>query len=165
MCYLAMREEYANMNISEEGLNLIKHFEGCPVNGAGDPVAYLCPANVWTIGYGHTHKVKQHDRWTMDHAEFILKEEIEDEYEKHIKELVKVRLSQNQFDALVAWVFNLGYGNLKESTMLKVLNEGKYQEVPAQIKRWNKAGGQVLAGLVKRRDAEALMFEGKDWSA
>tara|TARA_R110001606_G_scaffold109237_1_gene234855 strand:+ start:152 stop:628 length:477 start_codon:yes stop_codon:yes gene_type:complete len=156
------------MHISEEGLSLIKHFEGCPVNGAGDPVAYLCPAGVWTIGYGHTKRVKEHDRWSMDHAEYILKEEIENDYEKHIKELVKVKLEQHQFDALVAWVFNLGYGNLKDSTLLKFLNAGDYHNVPAQIKRWNKAtvDGEkiVLDGLVRRREAEALLFEGKEWS-
>jgi len=156
------------MHISEEGLALIKHFEGCPVNGAGDPVAYLCPAGVWTIGYGHTKRVKEHNRWSMDHAEYILKEEIENDYEKHIKELVKVKLEQHQFDALVAWVFNLGYGNLKDSTLLKFLNAGDYHNVPAQIKRWNKAtvDGEkiVLDGLVRRREAEALLFEGKEWS-
>mgnify|MGYP003650758476 FL=1 len=156
------------MHISKEGLSLIKHFEGCPVNGAGDPVAYLCPAGVWTIGYGHTKRVKEHDRWSMDHAEYILKEEIENDYEKHIKELVKVKLEQHQFDALVAWVFNLGYGNLKDSTLLKFLNAGDYHNVPAQIKRWNKAtvDGEkiVLDGLVRRREAEALLFEGKEWS-
>ena len=68
------------------------------------------------------------------------------------------------FDALVAWVFNLGPTNLSSSSLLRVLNEKKYEEVPEQIKRWNKANGQVLAGLVKRREAEALMFEGKEWS-
>ena len=153
-----------DMHISDEGLALIKHFEGCPVNGAGDPIAYLCPAGVWTIGYGHTHRVKEHDRWTMSHADYILREELEDEYEVNIKDYVKVPLEQYQFDALVAWVFNLGVGNLRDSTLLKVLNEGKYQEVPEQIKRWNKANGTVLSGLVKRRDAEALMFSGKNWN-
>ena len=65
---------------------------------------------------------------------------------------------QNQFDALVSWTYNLGPTNLKQSTMLKVLNESNYDEVPEQIKRWNKASGQVLAGLVKRRAAEAELF-------
>jgi lysozyme len=153
-----------NMHISNKGLELIKHFEGCPVNGAGDPVAYLCPAGVWTIGYGHIKNVKEHDRWTMSHAEYILREELEDEYEGYINDLVKVPLEQCMFDALVAWVFNLGPTNLSSSSLLRVLNEKKYEEVPEQIKRWNKANGQVLAGLVKRREAEALMFEGKEWS-
>ena len=74
-----------------------------------------------------------------------------------------VALSQNQFDALVSWVYNLGPANLKASTMLKVLNSGDFEGVPAQIKRWNKAGGNVLEGLVRRREAEALLFQGKEW--
>jgi len=151
------------MHISDEGLALIKHFEGCPVNGAGDPVAYLCPAGVWTIGYGHIKNVKEHDRWSMSHADYILREELEDEYEIYIKDLVKVPLEQNQFDALVAFVFNLGPTNLSSSTLLKFLNAGDYHAIPNQIKRWDKANGKVLSGLVKRRDAEALMFEGRDW--
>jgi len=77
--------------------------------------------------------------------------------------MINVPLDQNQFDALCSWVFNLGPTNLQSSTLLKVLNEGKYDEVPDQIVRWNKAGGQVLAGLVKRRQAEADLFEGKSW--
>jgi len=65
---------------------------------------------------------------------------------------------------LVSWTFNLGGANLNASTMLKVLNKGEYEEVPAQIKRWNKAGGKVLQGLIRRREAEALLFAGLDWS-
>ena len=77
--------------------------------------------------------------------------------------MVKVELSQFQYDALVAWVYNLGPTNLKSSTLLKVLNEEKYNDVPAQIKRWNKAGGNVLDGLIRRREAEALLFQDKEW--
>ena len=69
----------------------------------------------------------------------------------------------HQFDALVAWVYNLGPTNLSKSTLLKVLNKAIYEEVPFEIKRWNKAGGQVLNGLVRRREAEALLFQGKAW--
>tara|TARA_Y100001938_G_scaffold148370_1_gene231874 strand:+ start:598 stop:1071 length:474 start_codon:yes stop_codon:yes gene_type:complete len=151
-----------DMHISEEGLSLIKKFEGCPTSG-GLAIPYYCPAGVLTIGYGHTRTVKEHDKWTLDHASYILKEEIEEEYEPYIHKLVSVPLEQNQFDALVAWVFNLGPTNLQESTLLKVLNEGKYNEVPNQIRRWNKANGQVLDGLIRRREAEALMFAGEDW--
>jgi len=152
------------MHISEEGLSLIKKFEGCPTKG-GLAVPYICPAGVLTIGYGHTRTVKEHDKWTLDHASYILREEIEDEYEPYIEKLVKVPLNQNQFDALVAWIFNLGPTNFQESTLLKVLNEGKYNEVPAQMKRWNKANGEVLDGLVRRREAEAKMFAGEEWYA
>lgn len=152
------------MHISEEGLSLIKKFEGCPTEG-GLAVPYVCPAGVLTIGYGHIKNVQEHDKWTMDHASYMLKEEIEDEYEGYINQYVTVPLEQHQFDALVAWVFNLGPTNLRESTMLKLLNAGDYHSVPAQMRRWNKANGQVLEGLVRRREAEATMFAGGDWYA
>ena len=85
------------------------------------------------------------------------------EYCKYVEDAVEVPLHQNQFDALVSWTYNLGPSNLNRSTMLKVLNRGHYEEVPAQICRWNKAGGKVLEGLTRRRNAESLLFEGKEW--
>ncbi len=144
------------MKISEYGLNLIKHFEGLELE------AYQCAAGVWTIGYGHTKDVQPGDQWSESHADHMLEVEME-EYENYVNTAVTVPLSQNQFDALVSWVYNLGNGNLTSSTMLKVLNSSDYAGVPAQIKRWNKAGGKVLEGLTRRRQAEADMFEGKDW--
>ena len=78
------------------------------------------------------------------------------EYENYINNAVTVSLNQNQFDAMVSWVYNLGSGNLNSSTLLKVLNSGDYAGVPEQIMRWNKAGGKVLAGLTKT--------SGKTWN-
>ena len=144
------------MKISQYGIDLIKHFEGCELK------AYKCPAGVWTIGYGNTKGVQEGDEWSEDHADHMLLVELE-EYENYVNTSVDVPLGQNQFDALVSWTYNLGGGNLKASTMLKVLNSGDYEEVPNQIKRWNKAGGKVLEGLVRRRQAEADMFVGKEW--
>ena len=144
------------MKTSHEGLALIKKFEGLELT------AYQCSAGVWTIGYGHTKGVQPGDEWSQSHAEHMLEVELE-EYEGYINNAVKVALSQNQFDALVSWVYNLGPANLKASTMLKVLNEGKYEDVPYQMKRWNKAGGKVLDGLVRRREAEALLYQGREW--
>jgi len=77
--------------------------------------------------------------------------------------MVTVDLNQNQFNSLVSWVFNLGPSNLKSSTMLKVINNNELDEVPSQIKRWNKANGKVLEGLIRRREAEALLFQNKEW--
>ena len=77
--------------------------------------------------------------------------------------MVKVDLKQNEFDALVSWVYNLGSSNLSSSTLLQKLNTKEWDDVPNQIKRWNKAGGKVLQGLIRRREAEALLFEGKEW--
>jgi len=145
------------MNISQEGISLIKKFEGCELE------AYKCAAGVWTIGYGHTKDVKEGEVITKEEAESMLVHELQ-EYCNDVDIAVKVDLKQNEFDALVSWTYNLGPTNLNSSTMLRVLNEGKHDDVPTQIKRWNKAGGEVLKGLVRRRNAEALMFEGKDWS-
>ena len=144
------------MNTSAEGIALIKKFEGCELK------AYQCSAGVWTIGYGHTKDVEEGDTISKDQAEEMLVEELH-EYENYVNEYVNVALSQTQFDALVSWVYNLGPANLKASTMLKVLNDGKYEEVPYQMKRWNKAGGKVLDGLVRRREAEALLYQGREW--
>jgi lysozyme len=139
------------MNISNTGIDLIKHFEGCETE------AYLCPAGVPTIGYGHIKGVQMGDSITEAQAHEMLVEEL-DEYESYINDLVTVSLNQNQFDAMVSWVYNLGGGNLRASTLLKVLNLGNYSEVPEQIMRWNKAGGRVLEGLTRRRQAEADLF-------
>ena len=145
------------MKISEEGKALIKKFEGCKLE------AYKCPAGVWSIGFGFTKDVKEGDTWSQDHAEHMLDVELE-EYEDYINDLVDVPLEQHQFDALVAWVYNLGAGNLISSTLLIKLNAKEYADIPHEIQRWNKAAGEVLEGLVRRRKAEALLFEGKDWS-
>ena len=139
------------MNTSQNGIDLIKHFEGCELK------AYKCPAGVWTIGYGHIKGVQEGDVITEQQADEMLVEELH-EYENYVNTLVNVPLNQNQYDALVSWVYNLGGGNLKSSTLLKVLNSGDYAGVPAQIMRWNKAGGKVLEGLTRRRQDEAELF-------
>ena len=94
---------------------------------------------------------------TQGQAEQMLLTELE-EYEGYIKNMVAVPLTQNQFDALVVWVYNLGPTNFKNSTLLKELNSGNYTAAGNEILRWNKAGGEVLTGLVRRREAEAQLF-------
>ena len=100
--------------------------------------------------------------YTPDVANKLLEEDIA-KFEKYVNVNVAVELNQNQFDALVAWTFNLGVGNLRSSTMLKKLNESDYDSVPSEMRRWNKAGGKTLDGLIRRRKAEGLLFEGKEW--
>ena len=139
------------MKTSDVGVEMIKEFEG------KKQVAYQDPAGVWTIGYGHTKGVEKGQLCIEKTCDKFLREDLE-EVEEYIDRLVKVELNQNQFDALVAWTFNLGPGNLKESTMLRKLNYGDYESVPEEMRRWNKAGGEVLNGLVRRRDAEANLF-------
>ncbi len=140
------------MNTSAEGISLIKKFEGCELT------AYQCSAGVWTIGYGHTKGIEEGMEISQEEAEQMLVDELH-EYENYINKYVTAPLSQNQFDAMVSWVYNLGPANLKASTLLKVLNAEDYEGVPAQIKRWNKAGGEILDGLIRRREAEARLFK------
>jgi lysozyme len=148
--------------VSEDGLNLVKKFEGLhKVTKEGDVRAYRCPAGKWTIGYGHTRGVKSGMRVSVPKCTEMLIADLH-EAGNVVRRYVNVPLSQNQYDALVSFVFNLGEGNFKSSTLLKRLNQGKYDEVPAQIIRWNKArvDGVLteLRGLTRRRTAEAAMF-------
>lgn len=138
-------------HINDAGLALVKRFEGLKLK------AYRCPAGVWTIGYGHTRGVKAGDVCTREQAEAWLRADLE-EAERDVLRLVKSPLSDNQFSALVSWTFNLGGGSLARSALLRRLNLGYYDAVPGEMKRWNKAGGHVLPGLVLRRDAEAKLW-------
>lgn len=148
------------MRTGVEGLNLIKSFEGLELT------AYYCPAGVLTIGYGHTDaagppKVMLGMQITELEANRILREDLK-KYEQAVDKSVRVPLSQNQFDALVSFTFNCGIGALQKSTLLKKLNRGEYDSVPAELMKWNKAGGRELAGLTRRRRAEAKMWRGID---
>ena len=149
--YIYIMRNDNDMKTSEVGVELIKEFEGCK------QVAYQDSVGVWTIGYGHTKDVYEGQLAIKKTIERWLQEDLE-EFESYVSKLVKVELNQNQFDALVAWTYNLGPTNLKESTMLRKLNYGDYESVPDEMRRWNKAGGEVLNGLVRRRDAEANLF-------
>ncbi len=153
---LTQATKESNMNISQEGIALIKKFEGCELE------AYKCAAGVWTIGYGSTKGVKEGDTIKQEDADKLLTEEMS-EYESYINDMVEADLKQNEFDALVSWVYNLGPSNLSSSTLLQRLNNKDWDDIPNQIKRWNKAGGVVKQGLIRRREAEALLFEGKEW--
>ncbi len=144
-------DEDEDMETSKNGIELIKEFEGRRL------VAYQDSVGIWTIGYGHTKDVWEDRLIIKSTADRLLAEDLA-EFEKYVDNLVEVPLTQNQFDALVAWTFNLGPTNLSESTLLKKLNAGDYDSVPSEMKRWNKAGGEVLEGLIRRREAEAALF-------
>lgn len=139
------------MNISQTGLDAIKAYEGCRLT------AYFDSVGVPTIGVGHTLGVKMSDRITQDQADEFLRADMEDA-ESAVNRYVTVPLNQGQFDALCSFVFNLGAGAFKGSTLLKLLNARKYDEAADQILVWNRAGGRVLPGLVKRRTSERMMF-------
>lgn len=139
------------MKISQKGIDLIKRFEGCRLE------AYKCPAGVWTIGYGHTNGVKEGMKITQQEAEKLLKQDLV-VYENIVLESVTTALNQPIFDALVSFTYNLGGGNLKSSTLLKLLNDRDYYGASKEFEKWNKASGKVLVGLVKRREAERNLF-------
>ena len=149
--------------VSQNGINLVKKFEGLhKVTEEGDVRAYRCPAGRWTIGYGHCKGVKSGMRVSKEECVKLLTEDLNDAG-AIVKRYVNVPLSQQQFDALVSFVFNIGGGaNFQNSTLLKKLNQGLYDEVPEQIMRWNKArvDGNLkpLRGLTRRRTAEAALF-------
>lgn len=131
---------------------IIKQSEGLRLE------AYLCPAGVLTIGYGHTGSdVKEGSRVSREEAENLLTRDLE-RFEKDILKMVKVELTQNQFDALVSFTYNVGSGALKGSTLLKKLNAGSYMEAADEFLKWTKAGGKELPGLVKRRRTERALF-------
>lgn len=145
------------MRLSERGAALIKSFEGCPLR------AYVCPAGVLTIGWGHTNDGRGRpfaagDVWTQAECDRAFLEDMV-AYEDVVKDAVKVRLTQAEFDALVSFAYNCGPGNLRASTLLKKLNAGDYAGAALEFPRWNRGGGQVLQGLVRRRAAEARLFQ------
>ena len=144
------------MQTSETGIALIKQFEGCKLT------AYQDSVGVWTIGYGWTQPVdgkpiRAGMTIKQETAERLLKTGLVS-YESDVSRLVKVGLTQGQFDALVSFTYNLGARSLSTSTLLRKLNAGDYAGAADEFLRWNKAGGKVLNGLTRRREAERALF-------
>ncbi|EMX6369198.1 lysozyme [Enterobacter hormaechei] len=144
------------MQTSEKGIALIKQFEGCKLT------AYQDSVGVWTIGYGWTQPVdgkpiRSGMTIKQETAERLLKTGLVS-YESDLSRLVKVGLTQGQFDALVSFTYNLGARSLSTSTLLRKLNAGDYTGAADEFLRWNKAGGKVLNGLTRRREAERALF-------
>lgn len=138
-------------HINEKALALLRQHEGLRLN------AYLCPGGVLTIGYGHTEGVRPGMKITAAQAEDLLRHDVTGT-EKHVTRLVRVALNENQFGALVCFVFNIGAGAFARSTLLNLLNRGWYAQVPAQLLRWCRAGGQESEGLRRRRHDEAALW-------
>ncbi|MGG7716481.1 lysozyme [Klebsiella aerogenes] len=144
------------MQTSEKGIALVKQFEGCKLT------AYQDSVGVWTIGYGWTQPVdgkpiRAGMTIKQETAERLLKTGLVS-YESDASRLVKVSLTQGQFDALVSFTYNLGARSLSTSTLLRKLNAGDYAGAADEFLRWNKAGGKVLNGLTRRREAERALF-------
>lgn len=146
------------MKLSSEGLELICNFEGYHTAlSDGRCVAYRCPANVLTIGWGCTENVKEGMIWTRDEAAVALRRELE-KFEAGVMRLTTVPLNQNQFDGLVSLTYNIGLSAFERSTIRKRLNAGDYSGAASAFELWNKGGGRVLRGLVNRRAREATLF-------
>lgn len=140
------------MNISQNGLNLIKEFESFSAT------PYHCPAGKLTIGYGHVIKDdEKFSQITEEQANNILKSDCSQAV-ICINSRIKPELTQNQFDALVSFVFNVGCGNFNTSTLLRLLNSKNYQGAAEQFTRWIYANGVALPGLIKRRAKEQELF-------
>lgn len=136
-----------------KGLALTEQFEGCRLT------AYQDQVGVWTIGYGHTGpEVCAGMTITAEEAEALLEKDIRSAAEC-VNNLVSVRLTQEEFDALVDFVFNLGAGAFQRSTLLRQLNAGNFAAAAAQFAIWDRAGGEVVAGLLRRRQAETALFQ------
>jgi len=120
--------------------------------------AYLCPANVWTIGWGHTKNVKEGDVCTLEQAETYLTEDMQSAVDT-VNQNVTSSLKGNQREALISFVFNVGAGNFLNSTMLRMINAGDMINAANQFSRWNKAKGKVLPGLTLRRKEEYDLFK------
>lgn len=139
------------MKISQNGIDLIKQFEGCKLT------AYQDIAGVWTIGYGHTQGVYPNQTITQQQADQCLVDDL-GPAQGAVNELVTAGLNQNQFDALCSFVFNIGRSAFKTSTLLRMLNNGDYESACSQFARWDHANGEVVSGLQIRRAAEAKLF-------
>lgn len=153
------------MKVSKELIEFIGLWEGF------DLKPYLCTGNVWTVGYGTTQingrPVTPQTRITKEEAIQLKMKDLE-KFERAVNRLITVPLNQHQFDALVSFTYNIGEGieatkdqkgsGLAASTLRRLLNQGDYASVPAQLLRWNRSGGQVTRGLTRRREAEAKVF-------
>ena len=141
----------STQNISQVGIDLIKKWEGFRSK------AYLCPANVWTIGYGHTKNAYKGQCISKAEAEQLLKKDLE-YFERNVAKLVTVELTQGQYDALVSFTYNVGVGALAKSTLLGLVNQGKFGAAADEFGRWVYANKKKLPGLVKRREEERKLF-------
>lgn len=162
------------MKINAAGLKMIKDYEGLRLSSYPDPASPQAKAlrdknykgvdpktlsgDPWTIGYGSTGKdIGPNMTWTLEQAEARLRQHVT-EFELGVERLIKVPVNENQFSALVCFAYNIGVGALGKSTLMKLLNAGDYKGAGDQLLVWNKAGGAVMPGLTKRREAERALF-------
>lgn len=153
-----------HLSAGPEAYALSRAFEKCLTpDSRGMFKPYICPAGVLTLGWGHTNaqgrKFDASTRWTQSQCDIAHEEDMR-ESEDAVRRLVKVQLNQHQFDALTCFVHNVGETNFARSTLLRKLNRGDFDGAAAEFHKWNRGGGRVLNGLVRRRASEALLFQG-----
>jgi lysozyme len=142
---------------SEQGINLIKQFEGCHLKPYQDPIG------LWTVAWGHligdgkTLPIEWFRELTQDEADELLKKDLV-RFERGVERLCPLNLTQPRFDALISFAFNLGLGNLQISTLRKKHNRNDVLGAANEFVKWNKAGGKVLRGLTRRRQAEQTLY-------
>lgn len=143
---------------NDSGVELVKTFEGYSAR------PYMCPARVWTIGYGATKGLDnrpvtpEHPHITRDQGTTLLRRDLGDS-ERAVARLSPVAINDNQYATLVSFVFNCGAGAYQRSTLRQVVNRGDHADVPAELMKWVRGGGQVLPGLVRRRRAEGALYQ------
>lgn len=182
-----MKEGDKVRTITKEGMDLIKSFESCVLKAYADPASALAQqlrkaedkrvknwktlsGDPWTVGWGSTGldhfnldpqgkptKIGPDTQWTQAQADQRKASDLE-KFCKQVDDLVTANINDNQFSALVSFAYNCGVGNLSGSTLLKRVNEGKFKEAADEFLKWNKAKGQVMAGLTRRRAAERELF-------
>lgn len=142
------------MKISDKGLSLIKNAEGLKLK------AYKCPAGVWTIGYGHTKIAYEGMAITKEFADSLLRNDVQGA--ENCVNNTGLTFTQNQFDALVSFVYNIGCGAFTKSTLLNKIRENATpDQIKSEFRRWIYAGGKVLKGLADRREKEIDLFFSK----
>lgn len=147
-----LKRKTQTMQINQNGLNLIKAFEGCKLT------SYKDGGGILTIGYGHTGPdVLENQIITQEQADTFLKNNIL-EFESGVTKLVKSSINENQFSALVSFAYNLGLGALKRSHLLERVNESKFTEAANEFLKWDTDGGKIVKGLTRRRRAEVKLF-------
>ena len=146
--------EMNTKKLSEQGYALIMRHEGF------SPIPYICPAGLPTIGYGHViiaGEAFPRCGISPEIAKNLLKQDVE-RFEAAINRLVQVEITQNQFDALVSFAYNIGTKAFENSTLLKRLNGGQPEKVPKELEKWVFARGRRLTGLIRRRKEEADLY-------
>lgn len=147
------------MNVSDRAVELNADFEGFFEN------AYLCPAKVWTVGYGTTYlngrPVRPGDKMTKTEAKAYMKKELQEYLQnalKYVNKEIAAKLNQNQLDSIALFTYNVGVGNFAKSSFLKLMNAGDLVGAPEKMLLWDKAKGKVLRGLQRRRKVERDLF-------